>query len=135
MVDWERVRALRDEIGAEDFDEVVALFLEEADPAIAALSGEGRAGPDALHFLKGAALNLGFAALADHCAAAERQARSEGASTPESAASSKRRRGGSTSGASSAAEQGAATPRPEPAAASGAAATPATAPRAGAQAS
>lgn len=78
MVDWERVRALRDEIGAEDFDEVVALFLEEADAAIAGLSGEGRAGPDALHFLKGAALNLGFAALADHCAAAERQARSEG---------------------------------------------------------
>lgn len=78
MLDWERVRALRDEIGDDDFSEVVALFLEEADTAIATLAADGRAGADALHFLKGAALNLGFAALADSCAAAEPQARSAG---------------------------------------------------------
>ena len=37
MIDWARVSELRDEVGAEDFDEVVELFLEEVDEAIAAL--------------------------------------------------------------------------------------------------
>ena len=29
MIDWPRVKELKDEIGAEDFGEVVDLFLEE----------------------------------------------------------------------------------------------------------
>ena len=37
MIDWARVSELRHEVGAEDFDEVVELFLEEVDEAIAAL--------------------------------------------------------------------------------------------------
>ena len=37
MIDWARVSELRDEVGAEDFDEVVELFLEEVEEAIAAL--------------------------------------------------------------------------------------------------
>ena len=37
MIDWARVSELRDEVGAEDFDEVVELFLEEVDEAIIAL--------------------------------------------------------------------------------------------------
>ena len=37
MIDWARVSELRDVVGAEDFDEVVELFLEEVDEAIAAL--------------------------------------------------------------------------------------------------
>lgn len=79
MIDWERVRALRDEIGTDDFDEVVALFLEEADAAVAGLDRDGQAGAEALHFLKGAALNLGFAALAETCTGAEPVARQGGA--------------------------------------------------------
>lgn len=78
MIDWDRVRALRDEIGADDFNEVVNLFLDESDAAIAALAAQGSAGPDALHFLKGAALNLGFSALADICGSAEPLARAQG---------------------------------------------------------
>ena len=31
MIDWNRVAALREEVGAEDFDEVVELFLQEVD--------------------------------------------------------------------------------------------------------
>ena len=31
MIDWKRVRELRDEIGEEDFSEVVDLFLEEVE--------------------------------------------------------------------------------------------------------
>jgi histidine phosphotransfer protein HptB len=76
MIDWDRVKELRGEIGAEDFDEVVALFLEEADECIARLSAEaGAAALSAdLHFLKGAALNLGFAALSTLCQDGERRA-------------------------------------------------------------
>ena len=76
MVDWDRVRELRSEIGPEDFDEVVCLFLEEADGAIARLSVSNGAKALAadLHFLKGAALNLGFASLSGLCQDGERRA-------------------------------------------------------------
>lgn len=76
MIDWDRVRELRGEIGAEDFAEVVGLFLEEADEVIARLSADGGAKVLAadLHFLKGAALNLGFAALSALCQDGERRA-------------------------------------------------------------
>ena len=76
MIDWGRVHALRDEIGAADFAEVVTLFLEEADEVVARLSnrlGAPRLEAD-LHFLKGAALNLGFDALAVACQDGERRA-------------------------------------------------------------
>jgi HPt (histidine-containing phosphotransfer) domain-containing protein len=76
MIDWDRVRELRAEIGAEDFDEVVCLFLEEADEAIARLSlasGAKSLAAD-LHFLKGAALNLGFSTLSGLCQDGERRA-------------------------------------------------------------
>ncbi len=68
MIDWTRVRELREEIGADDFGEVVDLFLEEADEVIARLSAmpEEETGA-ALHFLKGMALNLGFADVARLC--------------------------------------------------------------------
>ncbi len=76
MIDWDRVRDLRSEIGAADFDEVVGLFLEESDAAIARLSVT--AGPETLasdlHFLKGAALNLGFSLLSTLCQDGERRA-------------------------------------------------------------
>ncbi len=74
MIDWQRVRELRDEIGAEDFDEVVPLFLEEVSDTIAdMLSGDG-AREAQFHFLKGAGLNLGFAALSDLCRRGEQAA-------------------------------------------------------------
>jgi histidine phosphotransfer protein HptB len=76
MIDWDRVRELRSEIGVENFDEVVELFLEESDEAIARLSPSASAKSLAadLHFLKGAALNLGFAALSTLCQDGERRA-------------------------------------------------------------
>ena len=76
MIDWDRVRELRSEIGPEDFDEVVSLFLEEAGEAIARLSvGNGAKALAAdLHFLKGAALNLGYASLSGLCQDGERRA-------------------------------------------------------------
>lgn len=69
MIDWNRVQDLRDEIGADAFGEVVELFLEEVDGEIEKLRHTD-ANPDLeghLHFLKGSALNLGFAAFSDLC--------------------------------------------------------------------
>lgn len=67
LVDWERVRELRDEIGEDGFTDVVAIFLEESDGVIDHIAKGGTATDAELHFLRGAALNLGFADLAAHC--------------------------------------------------------------------
>lgn len=69
MINWTRLTELRDEIGADDFNEVVEIFLEEVEESLTSLSA---APPDAdlrdiMHFLKGSALNLGFEALAELC--------------------------------------------------------------------
>ena len=76
MIDWERVKELRGEIGPDDFAEVAAMFLDEADAVIARLSADGGAKQVEadLHFLKGAALNLGFSTLSAICQAGERRA-------------------------------------------------------------
>ncbi len=76
MIDWTRVCDLRSEIGAEDFADIVTMFLEEADEVIARLSGAAgaRALESDLHFLKGSALNLGFADFAARCQDGERRA-------------------------------------------------------------
>lgn len=75
MISWQRVNELRSEVGDEDFREVVELFLEEVEEVIARLrdSPEPARFEEDLHFLKGSALNLGFAALGDLCQIAERQ--------------------------------------------------------------
>lgn len=80
MIDWNRARELRDEIGADDLAAVVAAFLEETDAVVAGLTGPGAAADLAatLHFLKGGALNLGFAALAAVCRAGEARASAGG---------------------------------------------------------
>lgn len=76
MIDWDRVRELRSEIGADDFGEVAAMFLDEADEAVARLAPglSAKAMEADLHFLKGAALNLGFVALSGLCQEGERRA-------------------------------------------------------------
>lgn len=76
MIDWDRLNELRSEIGDDDFAEVVDLFLLEADEVIARISvGAGPAMLEAdLHFLKGAALNLGFRAFAALCQHGEKHA-------------------------------------------------------------
>ena len=82
MIDWDRVKELRAEIGADDFAEVAAMFLEEADEASARLLPglPAKAIEADLHFLKGAALNLGFTALSGLCQNGERRAASGDAS-------------------------------------------------------
>ena len=73
MIDWSRIQELRDEIGADDFDDVVEIFLSEVEETIEKLDQKANAPAleQNMHFLKGAALNLGFKTLAEHCQVAE----------------------------------------------------------------
>ncbi|MBL4690775.1 MAG: Hpt domain-containing protein [Rhodospirillales bacterium] len=66
---------LREEVGAEDFDEVVELFLEEVEEVIDRLRQDvdlSQLEQD-LHFLKGSALSLGFADFSSLCHDGEKQ--------------------------------------------------------------
>lgn len=76
MIDWERVDCLREEIGEDDFNEVVQLFIEEVEEVAARLENSGT--PEErerdLHFLRGSALNLGFSQLAARCHSDEMRA-------------------------------------------------------------
>ncbi len=73
MIDWARIRELQNEIGAEDFGDVVELFLDEVESEIAELRAEYDQTQleSKFHMLKGSALNLGFRKFAEHCQAGE----------------------------------------------------------------
>lgn len=78
MIDWTRIKTLRDEIGADDIEEVIEIFLEEVEETLDALPAETTA--DGLergfHALKGSALNLGFSDFSDICQTGEKAAAS-----------------------------------------------------------
>ena len=69
MISWDRVNELKNEVGEEDFAEVVEIFLEEMDEAMTDLQGGNPAEGlgSAMHFIKGAAMNLGFDELGAIC--------------------------------------------------------------------
>lgn len=73
MIDWSRVRELREEIGEEDFEEISDVFLAEVEEVIDRL----QSAPDPatyqhdFHFLKSSALNLGFSDFSSLCQEAE----------------------------------------------------------------
>ena len=83
MIDWDRVSSLREEVGPEDFEEVVELFLDEVDEEIGGLLDLETTDSiiEKLHFLKGSALNLGFSDFSRLCQAGE-TALSKDASEP-----------------------------------------------------
>ena len=77
MIDWSRVDELVDEIGTEDFEAVAELFLHEVEATIAQLedcAGNPVVTEEQMHFLKGAALNIGFETLARLCQKGEKAA-------------------------------------------------------------
>jgi HPt (histidine-containing phosphotransfer) domain-containing protein len=73
MIQWARVRELRDEVGADDFGDLVDLFLTEVEEVVDRLrSQEDRTDLEQdLHFLKGSALSLGFETFSDLCESGE----------------------------------------------------------------
>ncbi|SDX38992.1 Hpt domain-containing protein [Ruegeria halocynthiae] len=78
MIQWTRVRQLRDEVGADEFDEVVDIFLEEVQEVITRLRNDTALTEieQNLHFLKGSALSLGFDSFSKLCQDGERRAAS-----------------------------------------------------------
>lgn len=74
MIDRDRLQDLRAEIGEEDFADVVAMFLDEMSETLTALRADPAGiSADALHGLRGSALNLGFAEFAAACPQAEKR--------------------------------------------------------------
>ena len=77
MIDWIQVRQLQEDVGADEIDEVVELFLDEVDEAMESLQTEYETMTSsdrsaAFHFLKGCASNLGFKRFADQCSEGEK---------------------------------------------------------------
>ncbi|MEQ6202918.1 Hpt domain-containing protein [Sulfitobacter sp. HNIBRBA2951] len=73
MIDWPRITNLRDEVGEEDFAEVVEIFIEEVSEMVERLRDAPQVetlGAD-LHALKGSAMNLGFTTFSDLCQTGE----------------------------------------------------------------
>ncbi|SPH19424.1 hypothetical protein ASD8599_00148 [Ascidiaceihabitans donghaensis] len=69
MIDWSQVKSLRADVGPEDFDEVVELFLEEVEEVVTRLKQDADVNEleNDLHFLKGSAMNLGFSEFSALC--------------------------------------------------------------------
>ena len=82
MIDWDRVAQLREEVGEDDFQDVVSMFFDEVSGEIETLSTKLTAQEIEikLHFLKGAALNLGLDKFAKLCGNGESMARNGDAS-------------------------------------------------------
>jgi hypothetical protein len=54
LIDWDHLMSLRDDIGEEDFADVVLVFFAEMDAKLADLAADpARADADAFHFLRG----------------------------------------------------------------------------------
>lgn len=77
MIDWEQVAELQDQMGNADMVEIITLFEKEVECITTQLGAgpEGRNLEEDFHYLKGAALTMGFAQFADTCAATEALAR------------------------------------------------------------
>ncbi len=74
MLNWQRVQELKDDLGEEDFQEIVSLFLEEVEEKLAALAANTKLElSDDLHFLKGSAANIGFESFRAMCEQMERE--------------------------------------------------------------
>jgi len=72
MIDWDRLNALRSDIGEEDFGMVAHLFVSEMEETLSRLrDAPGVATAADFHFLRGSAANLGFSAMVEACAVAE----------------------------------------------------------------
>jgi HPt (histidine-containing phosphotransfer) domain-containing protein len=74
MIDWGQVKSLRNDVGHDEFDEIIELFLDEVEEVVTKL----REAPNLkelendLHSLKGSALNLGFTTFSQFCLQGER---------------------------------------------------------------
>lgn len=83
MLNMSRISDLKEEVGEDDFAEVIGIFFEEVEEVLEELpqaTGEGLA--EKLHFLKGSALNLGLDTVGNLCRQAEVLVRDDPTSIP-----------------------------------------------------
>lgn len=74
MLDWNRINELRGEVGDDEFQLILELFLDEVEGTMMRLSpADPQRLETHLHFLKGCAWNLGFADFGNLCDEAERR--------------------------------------------------------------
>lgn len=73
MIDWARVLQMHEEVGAQEFGPLIALFLAETEARLMHLGASPAQFLLDLHFLRGSALTLGFADFADLCLRTEAQ--------------------------------------------------------------
>lgn len=76
MIDWAQVAELYADFGEEGFDEVLQVFATEVQDGLAQLKAAKTPEEQriAFHFLKGAALNLGFQQVSAVCSTGEARA-------------------------------------------------------------
>lgn len=73
MINWNRVNELKEDLGEEDFDEIVGFFLEEVEEKLTSMAnGESTDLSEDAHFLKGSSANLGFTDMQSLCETAEK---------------------------------------------------------------
>lgn len=72
-MNWKRIDQLREEVGEESLAEVLLMFLEETDEVVQKLdvTASAQTVESDMHFLKGAAMNIGFDSVAELCQTAE----------------------------------------------------------------
>ncbi len=85
MIDWDRIAELQSEIGDAGFVEVVELFLDDLNEAVAALktTSDPVSYAETLHFLKGSAQNLGLSGVGTLCEREERSLRENERRAPD----------------------------------------------------
>lgn len=79
MIDWTSIKQLESDVGAGEFKNVVAQFLDEVDSEIETLRSSVPTSDilkSKMHFLKGSSMYLGFTAFGDLCAKNEALAES-----------------------------------------------------------
>ncbi|MDJ0640422.1 MAG: Hpt domain-containing protein [Paracoccaceae bacterium] len=86
VLDMSRIAELKEEVGEDDFAEVVALFCEEVEEVLSELDTtpqETIAGK--IHFLKGSVQNIGLAEVAKLCLEEEARLKSDPNARPDAA--------------------------------------------------
>lgn len=74
MIDQNRLSELRNDIGDDSIAEIIQLFCDEIEQAFAQLDSTDRnTAAEALHFIKGSALNIGLVQVGQLCERAEAQ--------------------------------------------------------------
>jgi HPt (histidine-containing phosphotransfer) domain-containing protein len=79
MINWQRISELEADIGEDEVDEVLSLFLEEMDEVVEIFASASATIdlPAQLHLLKGMAWNVGFVDVGDVCVLAEQSVSDE----------------------------------------------------------